>query len=111
MDLEQIGLRVKNSRRKKHLTQEKFAELIDVSPHYIYEIERGLKAMSLYTLNNIVVCLDISSDYLLYGDDSPRKTNSPKQSKDKLTLITETLSPQKKNTVADIISVLLPFIK
>ena len=111
MDLEQIGLRIKNCRRERQLTQEKFAELIDVTPHYIYEIERGSRAMSLYTFNNIVVCLDISSEYLLYGYDSPRKANIPKKQKDRLTLILEKLSPQKRNTIADVITVLLPYIK
>ena len=50
MDFEQIGKRIKTCRKQKHLTQEKLAECLDVSSHYIYELERGVKTMSLYTL-------------------------------------------------------------
>lgn len=108
MDLAEIGLRIKKCRRDRHITQEKFAEMIDVSPHYIYEIERGSKAMSLYTLNNIVTYLKVSSDYILYGNENPEKANIPK---DPLSLVIEKLPPQKKKSLAEIISVLLPYIK
>ena len=53
MDFEQIGMRIKACRKQKHLTQEKLAECLDVSSHYIYELERGVKTMSLYTLNDL----------------------------------------------------------
>lgn len=53
MDFEQIGMRIKACRKQKHLTQEKLAECLDVSSHYIYELERGVKTMSLYTLSTI----------------------------------------------------------
>lgn len=43
MDFEQIGMRIKACRKQKHLTQEKLAECLDVSSHYIYELERGVK--------------------------------------------------------------------
>lgn len=104
MDLTSIGLRIKYCRRAKHLTQEKFAELINVSPHYIYEIERGTRAMSLYTLNNIVKCLDTSADYLLYGYEQVNHHS------DELYEITKDLSPQKRTALANILSVLLQYI-
>lgn len=104
MDLASIGLRIKYCRHAKHLTQEKFAELIDVSPHYIYEIERGTKAMSLHTLNNIIECLDTSADYLLYGYE-PLHHNS-----DELYELTKNLPPQKRAALADILAVMLKYI-
>lgn len=57
MDFEQIGMRIKACRKQKHLTQEKLAECLDVSSHYIYELERGVKTMSLYTLNDLRLVL------------------------------------------------------
>lgn len=60
MDFEQIGMRIKACRKQKHLTQEKLAECLDVSSHYIYELERGVKTMSLYTLNDLSTCLEVS---------------------------------------------------
>lgn len=53
IDLIGIGKRVKTARTEHKLTREKLAEIVNVTPHYIYEIERGMKAMSLETLANI----------------------------------------------------------
>lgn len=110
MDFEQIGRRVKNSRRKKHLTQEKFAEIIDVSPHYIYEIERGSKSMSLYTLDSVATNLGVSTDYLLYGCISHHKDGSRKEP-DELTVLVDAIPSQKRKSVARIIESILPYIK
>lgn len=68
MDLIEIGSRIKAQRRKRGISQEKLAEIVFVSPHYIYEIERGLKAMSLETLINLCGALDLSADYILFGE-------------------------------------------
>ena len=104
MDLKNIGIRIKDCRRQKHLTQEEFAEMIDVSPHYIYEIERGLKTMSLHTLDNIITTLEISADYLLYGNQMDAHS-------DKLSALVESLPSNKRECVAAVISALLPFMK
>ena len=49
------------------ISQEMLAELVGVTPHYIYEIERGMKSMSIDTLANISKSLQISADYILFG--------------------------------------------
>lgn len=67
MDLIAIGGRIKAVRKNRGFSQEKLAEIVSVSPHYIYEIERGMKAMSLETLINIINALEISADYLIFG--------------------------------------------
>ena len=68
MNLAEIGGRIKVERRSRQISQEKLAEIIDVSPHYIYEIERGSKAMSLETLISIAKALSVSTDYILFGN-------------------------------------------
>lgn len=105
MDFKQIGIRIKKIRYSRGLSQEKLAELIDVSPHYIYEIERGTKTMSLYTLDRLVTTLNISADFLLYGH---KNTEYPP---DKLSLLTDTLTPRKRATLAEIVEILLPRLK
>lgn len=55
MNLNEVGTRIKSARHEARLTQEQLAELIDVSPHYIYEIERGSKAMSIQTLEKLSI--------------------------------------------------------
>ena len=62
-----IGKRIRNKRKELNLTQEKLAEVIDVSPSYISEIERGTAISSLSTINKIAQSLDLGLDYLIYG--------------------------------------------
>lgn len=104
MNLKDVGMRIKHCRQLKNWTQEEFAEMIDVSPHYIYEIERGLKRMSLRVLDNIATTLNVSADYLLYGS---RMDMQP----DELSMLVDNLPPDKRECIAEVISALLPFIK
>lgn len=103
MDLNEIGSRIKAERRRRNLSQEKLAELINVSPHYIYEIERGLKAMSLETLVNLSAALDISTDYLLFGD-----TQNSSQS---LAEMLSGLDESRRLKAENAFKALLPYIK
>lgn len=68
MNLNEIGKRVKACRKTMGISQEKLAEMINVSSHYIYEIERGMKSMSLETLINLSSALNLSTDYILFGN-------------------------------------------
>ena len=52
------------------MTQEKFAERIDVSPQYISDLERGVVGPSITTIKNACMALGVSSDYLIFGDAS-----------------------------------------
>lgn len=110
MDLARVGTRIKNCRQAMNLTQEQLAELIDVSPHYIYEIERGSKTMSLYTLYDLSTSLNVSTDYLLYGDEISNPQNNPAASPDRLALLAESIPTKKRDNVAHIISSILPYI-
>ncbi|MCD7737163.1 MAG: helix-turn-helix domain-containing protein [Lachnospiraceae bacterium] len=106
MDLTEIGSRIKLARRKKKITQEKLADLVDVSPHYIYEIERGTKAMSLQTLEKISLQLHLSVDYLLWGDSAPdpEKNDKALRESDQLNHIINHLSASEKKAVTDVLS-------
>lgn len=57
----------KTKEKKCGLTQEKLSEIIDVSPSYISEIERGSSISSLSTISKISQVLDIDLDYLIFG--------------------------------------------
>ena len=110
MDLKEIGARIKRCRQEQNLTQEKFAELINASPHYVYEIERGIKTMSLSTLDRISTCLNISTDYLLYGYNNSSTSDNDTYS-DNLALLINTLSPAKRANLFNILENLLPYLK
>lgn len=63
----EIGARVKRAREAAGLTQEAFAELIDLGDKHISAIECGVVGVSLPTLIRICEVLSIPSDVLLFG--------------------------------------------
>ncbi len=62
----EIGERIKNAREQRKITQEKLAERVEVSPQYISDLERGVVGVSVSTLKNICLALDVTSDSLLF---------------------------------------------
>lgn len=103
MNLNEIGSRIKAERKSRSLSQERLAEMINVSPHYIYEIERGLKAMSLETLINLSTALNISTDYILFGN---KQDNLPSLSE-----LLNDLDESRRLKAENVFKVLLPYIK
>ena len=64
----QIGEQIKLARENAKLTQEQFAERIDVSPQYVSDLERGVVGASVSTLKGICLMLGISADQILFGN-------------------------------------------
>jgi len=62
-----IGARIKHSREIAGYTQEKLADLTDVSIQYISDLERGIVGTSIPTLIKICETLNVSSDFILMG--------------------------------------------
>lgn len=52
-------------------TREQFAEKLDVSVSYLAEVERGRTGISVKMLMRICDVLDLSADYVLFGDSRP----------------------------------------
>ena len=63
----QIGEQIRLAREQAKLTQEQFAERIEVSPQYISDLERGVVGISIPTLKRACVTLGTSSDQILFG--------------------------------------------
>lgn len=103
MNLIEIGARIKAYRKSMGISQEKLAEMINVSPHYIYEIERGTKTMSLETFVTLSEALNLSTDYILFGNK-----------KDDTVSLSEQLSKmdeEQRTRVESAFKALLPYIK
>ena len=64
----EVGRRVRQAREAAGLTQERFAELIGVSPQNVSCVERGLAGVSLTVLRRMCQILRVSSDFLLLGE-------------------------------------------
>lgn len=48
-----IGTNIRFIRKSNKLSQEKFAELVDLSPQFISDLERGIQGISLSTMIKI----------------------------------------------------------
>lgn len=65
-----IGMRLKQARINKNLTQEKLAEELDVSVAYISRIERGSTSLNLKRLSELCSLLGVSEGEVLNGASS-----------------------------------------
>ncbi len=68
MNYKLLGEKVREQRKLKKLTLEQLAEKLEVSITFIGQIERAKGIPSLETLVRIANALEISMDYLLFGD-------------------------------------------
>lgn len=66
---EEAGFRIRELRISKKYTREELAELAEISPKFLYEIERGKKGFSADTLKRIANALSVSSEYVISGRD------------------------------------------
>lgn len=64
-----MGIRIQKARKTAKLTQMQFAEKIGVSTQYISDLERGVVGCSVPTLIKICDTLDVSSDFILKGQN------------------------------------------
>ena len=91
---ELLGLRVKEFRKQKKLTQEKLAETIGVDNGYISKLEVGQNFPSITTLEKIADVLDVELDELF------RYTNyKSKNFKEEINMIYDKLNKDKQFTL------------
>lgn len=74
-----LGKNVKYHRYRKKITQEKLAELLNVSPNYVGRLERGQHSPSLDKIERIAKALEIKPFELFLErddfDDLPDRVN------------------------------------
>ncbi len=75
MDLVGIGRRIRAQREYLGYSRERLAELLDVTPKFCSDIELGLKGMSVLTLCCVSQVLKLSTDYILFGAETPEEPN------------------------------------
>ncbi|MBO5339849.1 MAG: helix-turn-helix transcriptional regulator [Oscillospiraceae bacterium] len=66
----QIGTNIQVARETAGYTQEKLSELIGLTPNHLSAIERGVSGASLEVLEKLCLLLNISADFLLFGQSS-----------------------------------------
>ena len=90
MDLKAIGRRIRFQREQLHFTREELAERLEVSAKFCADIEYGMKGMSMTTLNNLSEVLNLSTDYILKGNNS--KSLEESQNRDIIESVVATLN-------------------
>jgi transcriptional regulator with XRE-family HTH domain len=68
IDYAELGKRIRAERRKQDLTQEKLAEMADISDSFMGHIERGGRTLSIETLAKLANALNLSIEYIVCGE-------------------------------------------
>lgn len=71
LNYSKLGKRIKEQRLRKHLTQEKLGETVQVATSNISHIERAPTQVSLPTLVKIANALEVSLDQLVCDSINP----------------------------------------
>lgn len=75
IDYKSIGERVKFERERRSMTRDEFSEVVGISSVYLSQIERSERVMSLGTFIKVASALQVSLDYLIYGEDIYKDLN------------------------------------
>ena len=106
----EVGQRIRNRRIIIGLTQEELAEKIGRAYKYCQDIERGTCGMSIDTMLSIAASLNISLDYLIYGNDETKKeTDSLLEQQKAVIDILGQCSNKKRRYALDLLKLFIKF--
>lgn len=71
LDNIEVGERIRKIREDLKMSREKFSEMIDISDVFLGQLERGERSLSTKTLIKIVSFTGFSSDFILFGLETP----------------------------------------
>ena len=72
----ELGMRIRYYRKEQHITQERLAEICNLHPTYIGQLERGEKNATIESVYRIAKGLDIPISKLLENMESLENTSS-----------------------------------
>ncbi len=70
------GERIRQARKAHRYTQAEVAEMINMSSKNFSQLERGMTGISISSLIALCKCLEVSSDYILFGTNSVTQDNA-----------------------------------
>lgn len=104
IDFVKIGNRIRIERENFDMTREKLSELVNLSPYFLGQIERGERKMSINTLIKISECLHISIDYLFFEQVNTNTNTNVLHS------LINKCSEKEINVIEAIIKLILPHL-
>jgi len=90
---------IRQARIEKRISQEKLAEMLDVSTTHIRHIESGHRKPSIEKLVSLCQILDVSFDQVVKGEPRPISTASERI----LNCLEHAFSEEEQNLIADLI--------
>lgn len=105
IDLDIMGERIREIRKKRHMTAEELSAKLGIAVESLDHIECGNRKPSLPTLYSIAEILDVSLDYLTGRSPS----QEVKLVRDEA--ITATLTPAQEAALQKMVKALIPTIK
>ncbi|MDO3678671.1 helix-turn-helix domain-containing protein [Paenibacillus ehimensis] len=76
-----MGNRVRDIRKARNMAGTVVAELLNITPQYYYEIERGKKRLSADMAGKLAAHFQVTTDYLLGLSDEPSPNASAMEAK------------------------------
>ncbi len=67
-NIKDVGSRIREARKAMHLSQNELAEMVNISPSHMSDIENGKKIIKLDIFMRLTEALQVSSDWLLRTD-------------------------------------------
>ena len=98
-----IGKRISYIRKERGYTQEKLAELANISIQFLSDIENNKKSMTVKTLRQIADSLNISTDYIIYGRETAIENTS-------IDIMLNSLSNKNKKKAEKLLSIFIDAI-
>ncbi|MCI8976821.1 XRE family transcriptional regulator [bacterium 1xD8-48] len=94
-----VGQRIRKLREANSYTRDAFAEKVDISSKFLYEIETGKKGFTVEILSKISKALCVSNDYILGGRENGKVP-------EKVVDILECFTPEQMEHVQDILKLI-----
>ena len=99
MDYYAIGQRIRKIRKARGISQEKLAEMVDISTTHMSHIETGNTKLSLPVFVDIATALDVQADALLYDEPTGGVTSAIHE----ITAILEGCNANKARAITEIV--------
>lgn len=102
--IEKVGQRIADLRKSYGYTQEKLAEMADISIQFLVQIEHGKKTMKVGTLRKLSAALSVSSDYIINGTEAYSENAE-------INALLSTLSQENREQAAKLLKVFVETIE
>ncbi|SFM48072.1 Helix-turn-helix [Paenibacillus sp. 1_12] len=106
-----VGVKVRNLRKNRGLTQEQLGELVELPQSYIGGIERGEKNISLETLERIVETLRVEPSDLFSGYDLTNSQYERSKLLDSTYLLIEQCSDKEIALIKKLVDVVISEVR